>query len=103
MNIKSWNFWQKIMTVTFWLGFMFIVVYFYLNIEAIKNNPCSYCSQKYGLTCTSYERNLIIEPPNGTQRPLNTAPLNRQNTNLKVNLSELTETLSIKGTSPEIK
>lgn len=89
---QSWNFWQKILTLTFWFTFVFLIIYFYQNIEAIKNNPCSYCAIKYGLTCSSFERNLYIDE-NGTQQPLNK---NLYQDNYS-SYSDLQKTLSIYG------
>ena len=66
----TWNFWQKIMMVTFWLSFIYLVFYIYQEIDSIRDNPCSYCARKYGLTCSSFERNIYIDE-NGTQKPLN--------------------------------
>jgi hypothetical protein len=83
MNDKNWLWINRSVTIVFGLAFVFLVAYFVMNVEKLKNNPCQMCIENYGLDCYSMKDKSIHLYKgydwNGTERKkLLEAQLNNQ-------------------------
>ena len=58
--------WRDWMTIAFFSLFAVLVFTIWYYADTISRHPCEICSEQYGLTCYSFEKNINIYP-NGTQ------------------------------------
>jgi len=43
--------WRDYLLVIFFVLFIILICYFYINLETLKHNPCELCVESYDLTC----------------------------------------------------
>jgi hypothetical protein len=43
--------WKDYLYIVFWVFFITLATYFFMNLSTVKNNPCQVCVEKYNLEC----------------------------------------------------
>lgn len=60
ITLKPTKNWRDQLTIAFFIIFIVLSYYLYVNIETLKTNPCKLCVEKYDFDCYNYQEGWHI-------------------------------------------